>query len=153
MLTLGSMLVAVCAVSGCGASADSLMQSEIQTLNSLAEAYETKAPEAKISELKKQQEENNQKFAELKLSDDETKKLKDRYKDELVKALAKYTSALVKTGDFGKISQAAGLPIYPIALMQELVLGQAGPAVQVNAGAQGAAPAQQRIGFGGGRRK
>jgi hypothetical protein len=87
------------------------------------------------------------------LSEDETKKLKDKYKDELVKALTNYTSALVKTGDFGKMTEAGTLPIYPIALMQELVMGQARPAVQANAGAQGAAQVQQRLGFSGGRRK
>jgi hypothetical protein len=96
----------------CGASAESLMQDQIQLMNQLAEAYETKAPEAKINEIKQKLQENNTKLGELKMSADDAMKLADKYKDETTKAVARYMKALaavaVAKGDFGTLFQ--GLP-------------------------------------------
>ena len=74
-------------------------------MNDLAEALETKAPEAKVNELKKQLEETDKKLQALKLSDDEKKKLVERHKDELTKASMRLAKAGMNKalGDFGKI--------------------------------------------------
>jgi TolB-like protein len=95
-LLLGSLFLALCAVSGCGANADSLVKEDIKAMNDLAEALETNAPEAKVKELRTRLEDTNKKLAALKLSDDDKKTLVERHKDELVKAQMRFVKAQAK---------------------------------------------------------
>ncbi len=154
LVKLGSLFVAVCAISGCGASADSLMKDQIQLLNQLAEAYETKAPEAKINEIKQKQEENNKKFGDLKLSPDDAKKLAEKYDGELKTAIMRYMKAVVAVaaakGDFGMAFQGLpGMSNFPMPAFQGPAGGQDIAGGQGNAGPAGT----QRIGLPGGRRR
>ena len=101
---LRSLVLVLFGVSGCGASADSLVKEQIQGMNDLAEALETKAPEAKVKELQKNLEETGKKLEALKLSDDEKKKLFEQHKEELMKATTRLAQAGMNKafGDFGK---------------------------------------------------
>jgi hypothetical protein len=105
LLVLGSLLLVLCGVSGCGANADSLIKEQIKAMNDLAEALETKAPEAKVNEVQKKLEVTDKKLQALKLSDDEKKQLTERHKDEMTKASMRLAKAgMNKTiGDFGKV--------------------------------------------------
>jgi TolA-binding protein len=103
-LMSGSLVLVLFGVSGCGASADSLVKEQIQIMNETAEALENKAPDAKVTELQKKLEETNKKLEALKLSDEEKKKVIEANKDELTKATMRLMKAgMNKTiGEIGK---------------------------------------------------
>jgi hypothetical protein len=111
---LASLFLVVCGVSGCGANADGLVKEEIQTMNDLADALENKAPEAKVSELKKKLEDTDKKLQALKLSGADKKKLVERHQEELMKASMRLAKAGMSKalGDFGMRS-GQGFPGLP----------------------------------------
>ncbi len=109
-LVLGCLLLAACGISGCGSSPDSLIQEQIKDMNQLAEALETKASQDKINELKKKMEETSKKLEDLKLSDDEKKKLMEKHMDEFTKASTRLVKASM-AGEFGKMFE--GMPGLP----------------------------------------
>jgi hypothetical protein len=97
--------------SGCGSSADGLVKDEIKYMNEMADAIEKK-DEAKTKELKAKLEETEKKLNELKLSDDDKKKLIEANKDELTKATQRVVEATMK-GAFGDIGKGFGVPNMP----------------------------------------
>ncbi len=112
LLMLAIPLLAACGICGCG-GADGLMRDQIKLMNETAEAIESKAPQEKINELEKRLEENGKKLEELKLSDEEKKKLLEKHNDEMMKAGMRYAKAKMGNmmGDFGKAFQ--GFPGMP----------------------------------------
>ena len=113
LLGLGSIALLLFAVSGCGANADSLVQEQIKEMNDLAQAMETNAPDSTIKDIQKKMEDTNQKLKDLKVSDEEGKKLADKYKDDLTKALQRLLKAAMTKGMKDMGSQFPGMPAMP----------------------------------------
>lgn len=116
-LVLGSLLLLLCSSSGCSSnSADSLMTEEIKNLNELAEALETKAPEAKVNELQSKLRDTNKKIEALKLSEDEKKKLVERHRDEMAKASMRFAKASMNKAfgqGFPGMQDPSKMPVIP----------------------------------------
>ncbi len=85
-------------VSGCGSSPDSAIKDQIKSMNDLADAVEKNEPDAKIQDLQKRVEESGKKLEALKLSEEDQKKLFEKHKDELSKAMGRYMAAMMKKG-------------------------------------------------------
>jgi hypothetical protein len=85
-------------VSGCGASADSLMKEQIALMNEMADALEKDQPEAKIADIKKRMDANTEKMKNLKVSEADQKKLMEKYQDEMMKAAMRLAAAQMKKG-------------------------------------------------------
>jgi hypothetical protein len=112
-LILGSMLVLVLGLAGCGSSPDSLVKEQIAGINDLADAIEKGEPESKLTDIKKRMEDTSKKLEALKMSDDEKKKLIEKHKDELLKATERMVKAMMsKSKDFGSLF-GGGIPGMP----------------------------------------
>ena len=93
------VLILLSKLTGCGSggsSADSLMKEQIKLMNELAEAMESGADQSKVEALNKKLNETAEKFKALKLSEDDTKKLAEKYKDDLGKAVMRLMAASFK---------------------------------------------------------
>jgi len=101
-------LVLVTCVGGCGSSADSLMKEQIKLMNEMADAVESGADQSKIDAIGKKMKENEEKFNGLKLSEEEKKKLVEKYNDDIAKAVTRMMGAMFKKGDV-KIPDLGGL--------------------------------------------
>jgi hypothetical protein len=93
------------------------MKDQIKLMNELAEAMESGADQSKLDALNKQLNETAEKFKALKLSEADTKKLAEKYKDDLGKAVTRLMAATFKglgnkTGDF-KVPDLGGLGAAP----------------------------------------
>jgi hypothetical protein len=111
-LALVSSCLLLVGVSGCGTSPDTLRRDQIRAMNDMAEAIEKNEPEGKISEIKARIEQNNKKMEQLKLSDDDKKKLAEKHKDELMQAMTRLQKAMLNRAakDFG--SGIPGMPAF-----------------------------------------
>ncbi len=99
MFRLGSMLLStfcLLAVTGCGASPDSLYKQAIDDTNKLADAIESDKPEADRKKIEARLKEVGGKID--KLSDDEKKRLGVKYGDDIAKANARWMTASLKKG-------------------------------------------------------
>jgi hypothetical protein len=95
---LGGVFVLLCGLSGCGSSADSLMKDQINLMNEMADAIEKGEPEAKLQTLKQRGEEIEKKMKAMNISDAEKKRLEEKYKDDLTKALGRLLKAGMEKG-------------------------------------------------------
>jgi hypothetical protein len=111
VLVLGFAFVLLVGVGGCGSKADSLMKAQIKVCYDQADAIEN-SDLAKFQELENKRKEINKEMADLKLSDEETKKLREKYKDEFKAAARRIFEATWKNaeklnGDFRKYLEDA----------------------------------------------
>ena len=95
MVALGALTPLI----GCGQSADGLFQQQVDQLNALADAMEAGAEQAKIDEIQKQVKETGEALDALGLSEDEVKKVGEKYKEEMVKALGRVMKAQLPSMD------------------------------------------------------
>jgi len=96
-LSLTCAFALLVGVSGCGSKADSLIKEQIKLMNDLADAIE-KDDEAKAKDIQEKIKENGKKLDDLKLSDDEKKKLEEKYKGDVEKAMKRVMEAAMKKG-------------------------------------------------------
>lgn len=94
-------------LTGCGATPDSLIKDQIGAMNDMADALEKNEPESRIADIKARMEQNNKKMEALKLPEDDKKKLLEKHKDELLKAMTRLQKAMMNRAvkDLG-----AGIP-------------------------------------------
>ncbi len=109
---LSGICLLLFAVSGCS-SADGLMQEMINNMNDLAQGYESNAPDAKLKELQAKLDDTGKKLDALKLSDDDKKKLMEKYKDPMQKAGQRMVTAMMAKGMKDMGSQLPGMPAMP----------------------------------------
>ena len=88
-------------VTGCGVSAEDRMKKDVDLMNDLADAIEKK-DEARATSLVQELKENGDKLKEMKVSEDEYKKLKEKYKDDGTKAFNRLIAAIAKDREFVK---------------------------------------------------
>ena len=93
-------------ISGCSSEADDLMKDQLKLMNEWADAIEKNEPESRMNDIQKRMEELGKRSEKLKLSDDEKKKLEERYKDDIVKTSTRLQKAMMsKFGvDPGKLN-------------------------------------------------
>lgn len=92
-------VVLLCGLNGCGSKTDdSLVKDNIRLTNDLAEAIETDAPQAKVTELQKNLAENATKLRDLKLEPSEWAKFTEKHRDEWGKANKRLQNAFTKKG-------------------------------------------------------
>jgi peptidoglycan hydrolase CwlO-like protein len=84
------------ATSGCGSSADSLINDMIRCMNEMADPMEKSAPKEKLDQIKSRMEDIDKKMKALNLSEDEKKKLMEKHKDALEKAGKRMAEAMMK---------------------------------------------------------
>ncbi len=106
LLGLGSVSLLFFALSGCSGNADGLVQEQIKDMNDLAQAIETNAPDATLKDLQQKMQDTGKKLDDLKLSDDDKKKLIEAHKDEITKASTRLVKAMM--GKAGR--QLPGMP-------------------------------------------
>ncbi len=94
---LSGVCLALFALSGCGSSADSLIQQQIKVMNDLADAMEAK-DEAKVKQIEAQMKELQKQMKEIKLSEADQKALAEKHKDALMKATGRLMGAALKGG-------------------------------------------------------
>lgn len=82
--------------SGGGPSGDQVMQDLIKLTNELADALESRLDPSKFEAMGAEIQESGEKLKALGLSEADTKKLTLKYQDEMAKAGARLSSALVK---------------------------------------------------------
>jgi hypothetical protein len=99
-----AVAAALLATAGCGGAADGVVKDQIQAMNDFADAME-KGDEAKAKELGEKVQALQKKFDDLKLSDDEKKKLFEKHKGEMEKAGQRMAQAMFK-----KMGGAIGMP-------------------------------------------
>ncbi len=87
------LLVALVPLSGCGPSADTLMQQQIDQLNELADAIESGADQAKLDEIGQRMKQTKSTIDGLNLSDAQKKRLAEEYGEATVKATARLARA------------------------------------------------------------
>jgi hypothetical protein len=83
-------------VSGCGSKGESLVKEQISLMNQMADEIEGSASKEKLEEIGKKMKETAKQLEDLKLSADEKKKLEDKYKPEMEKALGRMMEAAKK---------------------------------------------------------
>jgi uncharacterized protein YktA (UPF0223 family) len=90
----GSMMAVVLMLQcGCGQSADTLMQQQVDQLNELADAMESGAETAKIEEINKRMKETAEALKGLNISDAEEKRLGEKFNTEVTEATARVAKA------------------------------------------------------------
>ena len=100
-------LVTVCVfallsgLSGCSGNAEDLYKKQIDLMNNLADAIEKK-DEAGAQSIVKELNEVESKLKDTKVTADEKKRIEDKYKDELGKAVMKLLGAMMKDPEFSK---------------------------------------------------
>ncbi len=82
-------------LAGCGGP-DSLIKEQIADMNALADAMEKGESEEKIKELSKKMEATGKKLEDLKLSEEDKKKLIEKHKAEFEKAGSRMMAAMMK---------------------------------------------------------
>jgi hypothetical protein len=107
-LALTGMLLLLFGASGCSSSPDSLIKDQISLMNDMADALE-KGDEAKAKSIAEKMKEVDKKLEALKLSEDDKKKLGEKYKDELTKAAMRMLQAQMKGGMKGLEDLGKGL--------------------------------------------
>ncbi len=111
---LGSICLLFVGLSGCGASgADGLMQEMIGEMNDLAAAAESNAPDSKIKEIQDKMTETGKKLDALKLTDDEKKKLTEKYQEPMQKAADRMLKAMMAKGMKDMGGALPGMPTMP----------------------------------------
>src|SRR5262245_1920443 len=103
------MFASIVTVSGCGSSADSLVNDMIRCMNDMADAMEKSAPKEKLDQIKSRMEEIDNKMKALNLSEDQKKKLMEKHKDALEKAGKRMAEAMMKNVG----NMMPGLPSLP----------------------------------------
>ena len=78
---------------GCGPSADTLAQQQIDQLNELADAMESGAEKAELEAINKRMEETNKAIKDMDLSDAEKERLTEEFSTEMTEATARVTKA------------------------------------------------------------
>jgi hypothetical protein len=97
-------------VSGCGSKGESLVKEQISLMNQMADEIEGSASKEKLEEIGKKMKETGKQLEDLKLSADEKKKLEDKYKPEMEKALKRMMDAAMKKSKGGfKMPDIGGL--------------------------------------------
>lgn len=81
---------------GCGKSSDSLMRDMIADVNNLAESIEKKEPKEKQEKIAERLKGLGEQMKQVKMSDDEKKKLQEKYKDDMGKAFSRLMQAQMK---------------------------------------------------------
>lgn len=89
------VLIALVPLAGCGQSADGLFQQQVDQLNELADAFEVGAEQAEIDAIEKRMKEAKEAFDGLNLSDDEKKRLIEKYGEEMTEASARLMKAQI----------------------------------------------------------
>jgi hypothetical protein len=113
LVILGTLLLLPGSLSGCGgANADNLLKQEIEAMNSLAEALERNAPEAKVAECEQKLEDIDRRLEAIKLSMEESDKLFERHKEELTTAFYRLKKAGMSRTIKG-LFRHFGLQLYP----------------------------------------
>lgn len=87
------VLIALVSLAGCGESADSLVQQQVDQLNELADALEAGAEQAEIDAIEERMKETKEASDGLNLSADEKKRLTEKYGEEEVKAAGRVMKA------------------------------------------------------------
>lgn len=96
--------------SGCKQSADSLIKEMIAGLNSLAESIEKGEPEAKQKAIAEKLKATKEKMDKMKLTKEQDDALKEKYKDEVTKAMMRLLAAGMKAEKSGaKMPDLGGL--------------------------------------------
>jgi len=93
MLMSSVVVVALVSLTGCGESADTLAQRQIDHLNELADVMEAGADKAKIRAIQERMEETTTAMKELDLSDEEEERLTKEYGPKLAEAMARVAKA------------------------------------------------------------
>ncbi len=89
-------------VSGCGSKGDSLMKEQISLLNQLADELEGSASQGKIDEISNKIAQNGRKLDELKLSQEDQKKLLEKHQEDWKKAKERFLAATMEAALSGK---------------------------------------------------
>lgn len=92
VLAFGLVGFVLASASGCG-GADSLMKELISGLNDMAASIEKKEPPEKQQAIADRIKKTSEKLDKLKLSDDEKKKLVEKYKPQLEEAFGRLMKA------------------------------------------------------------
>jgi hypothetical protein len=100
-IVAGCTVALLISVSGCEKSAEDRTKKQIDLMNDLADAIEKK-DEAKAKSVAQELKENGEKLKAMNLSDDDKKKIAEKYKEDLGKALGKLLAAAMKDPDFMK---------------------------------------------------
>jgi hypothetical protein len=95
---------ALVATAGCGSQADGLVKDMISDMNALADAME-KGDEGKVKECEERMKATQKKLDDLKLSEDEKKKLMEKHKGPMEEAGKRMMAAMMK-----KMGGAMGMP-------------------------------------------
>jgi hypothetical protein len=103
---------ALLATAGCGGKADGLVKDLIADQYAYADAMDA-GDEVKMKECEERMKATTKKFDDLKLSEDEKKKLKEKYKEELEKANMRMYQATVKKMAPGAFPPGTYIPISP----------------------------------------
>lgn len=98
--TAGALMLIV-NLSGCSGSAEDVTKKQIDLMNDLADAIEKK-DEAKAKSIAQELKENGEKLKGMNLSDDEKKKIGEKYKDDMLKAVGRLMGAAMKDPEFMK---------------------------------------------------
>src|SRR5205085_7777829 len=108
-------LILCAGLTGCGTPADRVTKDEIKLMNEYADAKENRAPASQVQELEKQLVENERKFRELNVSEEEKRRLSEKYKNDVAKAWERmvgvnFTNMGNQLGEFKRFLPAAGTP-------------------------------------------
>lgn len=108
LTALGIVTVLLMATTGCAKSPDALMKQGIDQMNDLAVALEKKESPDRIKSLAEKLKSTLEKLDGLKISEDEKKKLGEKYKDDLGKAAIKLMSAALAYPEGAKAMESVG---------------------------------------------
>ena len=92
-LCFAMLLAALVPLAGCGQSADSLVQQQVDQMNELADALESGADKATLDEIGQRMKTNDQAIKDLNLSDAEKQRLSEKFGEEAGKATARVMKA------------------------------------------------------------
>ncbi len=92
---------------GCGSKADRLIKKQIKLMNKVADRMENGATEADIKDLTDEMKEIGKQLDELELSEEEKKKLEEKYKDDMKEATERMMKAAFK-GAMDKMKKEMG---------------------------------------------
>ena len=103
--------------SGSGSSGDMLMQNLVKLMNELADSVERGPDQSKYDAMSAEINEKLEKLKALQSSEADTKKLTEKYKDEMAKAGARLSRALLKMEE--KVLAGVKVPDFGGLLGQE----------------------------------
>ncbi len=93
VLCCGVLLVALVPLMGCSPSPDTLVQRQIDEMNELAEAIESGVDQAKLDAIGKRMQQTKSALEDLDLSDEEKKRLAEKYGKATMEAAARLAKA------------------------------------------------------------